>query len=50
VNQQSDTVNEANCENNKKKLEYEISTFHLFTDFKAAYDTINKEKLLEVMK
>jgi hypothetical protein len=31
-------------------LEYGVSTFHLFIDFKAASDTINREKLLKDMK
>jgi sorting nexin-29 len=34
----------------EKTLEYGISTFNLFIDFKAAYDTINREKLFEAMK
>jgi hypothetical protein len=31
-------------------MEYGVSTFHKLTDFKAAYDGINKEKLLEAIK
>jgi sorting nexin-29 len=31
-------------------LEYGVSTFHLSIDFKAAYDTINREKLFEPIK
>jgi hypothetical protein len=34
----------------KKTLEYGVSTFHLFIDLKATYDTINREKLLKAMK
>jgi hypothetical protein len=34
----------------QKALEYGGSTFRIFTDFKAAYDTINKKKLLVAMK
>jgi hypothetical protein len=34
----------------EKTLEYGVSTFHLFIDFKAAYDTINRDKLLEAME
>jgi sorting nexin-29 len=34
----------------QKALEYGVSTFHLFIDFKATYDTINREKLLEAME
>jgi hypothetical protein len=33
-----------------KTLECGVSTFHLFTDFKAMYDTVNRDKLLKVMK
>jgi hypothetical protein len=31
-------------------LEYGVSTFHHFIDFKIAYDTINREELLKAMK
>lgn len=34
----------------EKTKEYGLSTFHLFIDFKAAYDTINREKLSEAME
>jgi sorting nexin-29 len=34
----------------EKTLEYGIGTFHIFIDFKAAYDTINRDKLFEAMK
>jgi hypothetical protein len=34
----------------KKTMEYGVSTFHFFIDFKAVYDAINTEKLLEPMK
>jgi hypothetical protein len=33
----------------EKTSEYAISTFHFFIDFKAAYDTIRKDKLLAVL-
>jgi sorting nexin-29 len=33
----------------EKTKEYNIDTYHLFIDFKAAYDSINREKLLEAM-
>jgi hypothetical protein len=31
-------------------VEYEVSTFLLFVDSKAAYGTINRKKLLKAMK
>jgi hypothetical protein len=31
-------------------MEYGVSTFHLLTDFKAAYNAMNRKKLLEAMK
>jgi sorting nexin-29 len=31
----------------EKALEYGVSTFHLFIDFKAAYENTNREKRLE---
>jgi sorting nexin-29 len=34
----------------EKTLQYGFSIFHLFIDFKAAYDTINRDKLFEAMK
>jgi sorting nexin-29 len=34
----------------EKTSEYGISTFHLFVDFKAAYDTIRRKKLLKALK
>ena len=34
----------------EKTSEYGVSTFHLFIDFKAAYDTIRRDKLLEAIK
>jgi hypothetical protein len=33
----------------EKPLEYGVSTFHLFIDFKASCDTLNREKLLKAM-
>ncbi|GFX92685.1 reverse transcriptase domain-containing protein [Trichonephila clavipes] len=33
----------------EKTKEYNIKTFHLFVDFKAAYDSINREKMIEAM-
>jgi sorting nexin-29 len=33
----------------EKNSEYGISTFHLFINFKAAYDTIRRDKLLEAL-
>jgi hypothetical protein len=33
----------------EEAIEYGVSTLHIFIDFKAAYDTINREKLLEAM-
>ena len=33
----------------EKTKEYNIKTFHLFIDFKAAYDSIERDKLLEAM-
>jgi sorting nexin-29 len=34
----------------EKTREYNISTFHLFIDFKAAYDRIRREKLFVAME
>jgi hypothetical protein len=34
----------------KKTLEYAVTKFHLLVDFKAAYCTISREKLLDAMK
>jgi hypothetical protein len=34
----------------EKTLEYGVSTFHLSVGFKATYDTIHSEKLLEAMQ
>jgi sorting nexin-29 len=34
----------------EKTSEYGVSTFYLFIDFKAAYDTIRRDKLLEAIK
>jgi sorting nexin-29 len=33
----------------EKSSDYGISTFHLFIDFKAAYDTIRRDKLLKAL-
>ncbi|GFT64672.1 reverse transcriptase domain-containing protein [Trichonephila clavipes] len=33
----------------EKTKEYNIKTFHLFVDFKAAYDSINRDKMIEAM-
>ncbi|GFW19228.1 reverse transcriptase domain-containing protein [Trichonephila clavipes] len=33
----------------EKNKEYNIKTFHLFVDFKAAYDSINRYKMIEAM-
>ena len=33
----------------EKILEYGISTYQLYIDFKAAYDTIRRNKLLEAL-
>ncbi|GFY07404.1 transposon TX1 uncharacterized 149 kDa protein [Trichonephila clavipes] len=33
----------------EKTKEYNIKTFHLFVDFKAAYDSINRDKIIEAM-
>ncbi|GFX97763.1 reverse transcriptase domain-containing protein [Trichonephila clavipes] len=33
----------------EKTKEYNIKTFHLFFDFKAAYDSINRNKMVEAM-
>ncbi|GFT64634.1 reverse transcriptase domain-containing protein [Trichonephila clavipes] len=33
----------------EKTKEYNIKTFHLFVDFKAAYDCINRDKMIEAM-
>ncbi|GFV49696.1 reverse transcriptase domain-containing protein [Trichonephila clavipes] len=33
----------------EKTKEYNIKTFHLFADFKAAYDSINRDKMIEAM-
>jgi hypothetical protein len=42
------TVTEADSE--KRTLEYGVGIFHLFTDSKAACNTINKRKLLAAVK
>jgi hypothetical protein len=34
----------------EKALEYGVSTLQVFIDFKATYDIINREKLLEAME
>lgn len=34
----------------EKTKEYNIDTYHLFIDFKAAYDSINRKQLLEAMR
>jgi sorting nexin-29 len=34
----------------EKTREYNISTFHLFIDFKAAYDSVKRDKLLMAME
>jgi sorting nexin-29 len=33
-----------------KTREYNISTFHLFIDFRAAYDSVKRDKLLKAME
>ena len=33
----------------EKTKEYNIDTYHLFIDYKSAYDSVNREKLLEAM-
>lgn len=33
----------------ERTLEYQIDTYHLFVDFKAAYDSINREELFTAM-
>ncbi|GFU80410.1 transposon TX1 uncharacterized 149 kDa protein [Trichonephila clavipes] len=33
----------------EKTKEYNIKTFHLFLDFKAAYDSMNRDKMIEAM-
>jgi hypothetical protein len=33
----------------EKTLEYGVRTFHLFMDFKTAYGTIDREKLLKAV-
>jgi hypothetical protein len=47
INNRSDTFSEVDS---GKTLEYGVSTFYFFIDFKAAYETLNREKLLKVMK
>jgi sorting nexin-29 len=34
----------------ERTLEFKIGTFHLFIDFKAAYDSIKRDKLLSAMQ
>jgi len=34
----------------EKTSEYGVSVFHVVSDFKAAYDTIRRNKLLEALK
>jgi sorting nexin-29 len=33
-----------------EKTEYNISTFHIFIDFKSAYDSVKRDKLLKAME